>query len=125
MRLIGGTISVGWTAVKVAVGAALVALGIVIVAGCVFAFQMADYLQDDVIPNADFELEAVTLDQSSFIYYLDSEGDIQMMQQIYPNVDRVWTSATRAWTGSQQPRPVSTCSWAADPPSAAPPSPSS
>lgn len=90
MRIIHSVLAIGWTGVKVAFGALLVTLGIIVVAGGVFACQLADYLQDDVIPNSGFELEGVTLDQSSFIYYMDKENNIQRMQQIYTNVNRVW-----------------------------------
>lgn len=90
MRMLRGVFSVAWTGVKVAFGAALVALGIVLVAGVVFGCQLADYLQDDVIPNSDFELEGITLDQSSFIYCMDRDENISLMQQIYTNVNRVW-----------------------------------
>ncbi len=90
MRIIGGLFSMAWTALKVAFGAALAALAVVCIAAGVFAVYMGDYLQEDVIPNADYSLESMDLDQTSFIYYIDSEQNIQLQQKIYTSIDRIW-----------------------------------
>ena len=81
-----------WTTVKVALGAGLVALTVVLLTGGIFACLLGNYLQEDVIPNADFNVEDFALDRSSFIYFLDSQNNIQKMQQIYADIDRVWVS---------------------------------
>ena len=83
MRIVGGIFSACWTAAKIALGAALAALAVVCIAGGVFAVYMGEYLQEDVIPNADYSLESMDLDQTSFIYYIDSEQNIQLQQKIY------------------------------------------
>lgn len=90
MRIIGGACSVVWTAIKVAFGAALAALAVVCIAGGVFAVYMGEYLQEDVIPNADYSLESMDLDQTSFIYYVDADNTIHLQQKIYTSIDRVW-----------------------------------
>lgn len=90
MRVTGGLFSAVWTAVKIAFGAALAALAIVCIAGGVFAMYMGDYLQEDVIPNADYSLESMDLDQTSFIYDVEDDESIYMLQKIYTNIDRVW-----------------------------------
>ena len=116
-----------WTGVKVAFGACVVALAVVFVTGGIFACLLGNYLQEDVIPNADFDTDNFQLDQSSFIYFVDDNQEIQEMQQIYADVDRVWASyedipedlvhaavaiedkrfsSTRGWTGSPPPRPA-------------------
>ena len=41
-----------------------------------------------MIPNADFDTDNFQLDQSSFIYFVDDNQEIQEMQQIYADVDR-------------------------------------
>ena len=92
IRLLRGTVSVAWTGVKVAAGAALVALAVVCITSAVFAYILGNYLQDDVIPNAEFNVENFTLDQSSFIYYVDSNDQIQQLRQINTTVDRIWVS---------------------------------
>ena len=92
LRILGGIWSVVWTTVKVALGAGLVALTVVLLTGGIFACLLGNYLQEDVIPNADFNVEDFALDRSSFIYFLDSQNNIQKMQQIYADIDRVWVS---------------------------------
>ncbi len=88
----GRHLGVVWTTVKVALGAGLVALTVVLLTGGIFACLLGNYLQEDVIPNADFNVEDFALDRSSFIYFLDSQNNIQKMQQIYADIDRVWVS---------------------------------
>lgn len=92
LRILGGVWSVVWTAVKVALGAGLVALAVVCITGGIFACLMGNYLQEDVIPNAGFNVEDFALDRSSFIYFVDAQNNIQKMQQIYADIDRVWVS---------------------------------
>ena len=92
LRILGGVWSVVWTAVKVALGAGLVALAVVCITGGIFACLMGNYLQEDVIPNAGFNVEDFALDRSSVIYFVDAQNNIQKMQQIYADIDRVWVS---------------------------------
>lgn len=91
-RIVRGVFHTLWTAVKVALGAAVVAAAMLFFTGVLFATMLGDYLQKDVIPNADFNVESFDLDQSSFIYYVDSAQNIQLMQQIYAETDRTWAS---------------------------------
>ena len=90
MRMVKGVLTVGFTAVKLALGAVLIALSVVLVTGVVFACYLGDYLQEDVIPNADYTLENIDLDQTSFIYYVDQNNQVVKLQQIYTSIDRVW-----------------------------------
>ena len=66
-------------AVKIALGAAATVL--IILAMCMLAFggALGDYLEDEIMPQAGLNLEDFSLDQSSFIYYTDSAGQIQML----------------------------------------------
>lgn len=91
MRTVGGVLSAVWTVAKVALGAVLVALSVLLIAGTVFVSYLGDYLQEDVIPNADYSLESFDLDQTSFIYTVNDETQhIEKLQKIYTNIDRVW-----------------------------------
>lgn len=79
--------------VKIALGAAATVACIGIVCGLVFAGLLAGYLQNDIIPAAEgFALENYDLDQTSFVYYVDSKGDIQQLQQIHTASDRQWAT---------------------------------
>lgn len=81
---------------------ALVAAGtvavIAVIAGSIFMNQFSDYLKTDVIPKAEdyaasLELDNISLDQTSFIYYLDpTTGEAKELQQLYATQNRVWVS---------------------------------
>ena len=77
-------------AAKIALGAA--ATVVIIVAVCALAFLTAlgNYLSDEIIPNSEMNLDDVTLDQTSFIYYTDTNGEIKLLQQIHTTTDRQW-----------------------------------
>ena len=79
-------------ALKLVVGAVVTVLCIIVVCGFVLVGAVGDYLQDDVIPNVSADLEAIEVAQTSFLYYVDKDGNIQQMQQIYTDTDRQWVS---------------------------------
>ena len=126
LRLLKTVWMAGFSLVKVAIGAVATVVLIIGVCGFVLVGALGDYLQDDVLPNISADLESFEVDQTSFLYCLDSEGNIQQMQRIYTDTNRQWVAitSTRAWTGSPPSRPAPICSLAPAPPSAAPPSPS-
>ena len=83
----------GATAVlKVALGAVATVLLIVLICGFVFVGILGDYLQTDILPSAVEDLEGYDLEQTSFIYYIDDDGDIQELQKIYTSTDRRWAT---------------------------------
>lgn len=90
VRIIKGLLSLGFTAVKLALGAVMIALSVVVITSAVFVCYLGDYLQTDVIPYSDYTLENMDLDQTSFIYYVDANENIVQQQQIYTTIDRVW-----------------------------------
>ncbi len=77
---------------KIAVGALVTVLLICVVCGFVFANYLGDYLQEDVMSKAEMNLDDFNLDRTSYIYYLDENDDIQILQQIYSTTDRRWAS---------------------------------
>ena len=85
--------SVLLSVVKIAIGAAATVLLIVLICGTVFVGTLGDYLQEDILTSAaDWSLEDYDLERTSFIYYVDNNGDIQQLQQIYTTTDRQWAS---------------------------------
>ena len=78
--------------VKVALGAVATVLLILLVCGFVFVGILGDYLESDILPNAVEDLEGHKLEQTSYVYYIDSEGDIQEQQRIYTSTDRRWAT---------------------------------
>ncbi len=86
-------IGVIWSLAKIAIGAAATVMLIVLICGTVFVGTLGNYLQDDILTEAaDWSLEDYDLERTSFIYYVDSNGDIQQLQQIYTTTDRQWAS---------------------------------
>ena len=85
--------SVAGSVLKIALGAAATVLLIVLICGTVFIGTLGDYLQEDILTEAaDWSLDDYDLEQTSFIYYVDNHGDIQLLQQIYTTTDRQWAS---------------------------------
>ena len=93
VKLLYAAWTAAWSVVKIAIGAAATVLMIVVVCGVVFVGILGDYLQDDILAQAkDYELSITDLDQTSFVYAVDSEGNIQLLQRLHTDVDREWAS---------------------------------
>ena len=93
LRLLYGLWSAALSAVKIALGAVVTVLLIVLVCGFVFVGILGDYLQNDIlVESQDYEMTITDLDQTSFVYALDNDGNIQLIQRIYTTVDREWAS---------------------------------
>ena len=75
---------------KVAVGAAATVLLILIICGFTFMGTLGDYLQEDILPDAFVDLESYTMDQNSYLYYVDSDGEIQEYQKIFAETSSRW-----------------------------------
>ena len=92
LKLIYGLWSIALAALKIALGAVATVLLICLVCGFVFVGILGNYLQDDVLPQAYYNMENANLDQTSFVYYVDDDGNIQLLQQIHTSADRQWAS---------------------------------
>lgn len=90
LRLVYGLWSVALAVLKVALGAAATVALIAIVCAFVFIGILGSYLQEDILPDANYSLENVLLDETSFVYYVDRDGNIQLLQQIHTAADRQW-----------------------------------
>ena len=81
---------VAFAAFKIAAGAAATVLLIVVICGFVFAGTLGDYLQDDILPQSDMDMEGFEMDKSSTMYYVDKYGDIQIYQNIFSTSSNKW-----------------------------------
>ena len=78
-------------AAKIAVGAVATVLLIVLVCGFVFVGILGQYLESDVLPeSANYEFNVSDLEQTSNMYYVDSNGNIQLLQELHTVYDREW-----------------------------------
>lgn len=93
LKLLWGIWNVAFAGVKIVLGAVATVACIIVVCCFVVVGAAGDHLQDDVIPNVSLdELQAADVSQTSFMYYVDSNGEIQLLQQIYTDIDRQWVS---------------------------------
>ncbi len=77
-----------FTAAKVVLGAGATVLMILLICGLVLAGMLGDYLEKDIIPNSQVDLDSYTLEQNSTVYYVDDEGEIQILQDVYTPTSR-------------------------------------
>jgi penicillin-binding protein 1A len=83
---------IGATALKIVAGTVATVLLIVIVCGFVVVTILGDYLQDDIMPMAEMNLDDYILDKTSYVYCYDDKGNVQILQQIHSTTDRQWVS---------------------------------
>ena len=79
-------------AFKIALGAVGTVLIIGVICAFVFVGVLGDYLQDDILPMADIDIDNYDLEQSSYMYCLDSNGNIQKYQEIFAKNTNSWVS---------------------------------
>ncbi len=79
-----------YSVLKIILGAAATVAVIAVVCLVVFVSTLGNYLQTEILPNADAELDTILLDQTSYAYYIDSDGNIQTLQQLYADIKQEW-----------------------------------
>ena len=80
-----------FAALKVVVGAVATVLLVVIVCAFVFAGQLGGYLESDILPSAGLVLENYEMDAPSYVYSVNEEGQIEVLQELYASTD--WKKA--------------------------------
>ena len=91
LKLLYGAWSACLAVLKIAIGAAATVLLIGIVCAFVFIGILGTYLQDDILPEANYSLDNAGINQTSNVYYVDHDGNIQLLQRIHTSEDRQWT----------------------------------
>ena len=93
LKVLYGLLDGAFSLLKIALGAAATALLIVLICGVVFVGTLGDYLQQDILTEAgSWSMDDYDLEETSFLYYVDSGGNIQQLQQIFTTTDRQWAS---------------------------------
>ena len=92
LRIAHSVWKAAFAAFKIAVGTVSTVLLVCVICAFVFIGIVGNYLQEDIIPNAEMNLDNHDLDQTSFIYYQDTDGSIKELQQIYTTTDREWAT---------------------------------
>ena len=83
---------VGISVMKIAAGALATVFLIAVVCGFVVVTVLGDYLQEEIIPLAEMNLDDYTLEKTSYIYCYDEKGNVQILQQVHSTTDRQWVS---------------------------------
>ena len=81
-----------FAAIKVAAGALATVLLVVLICGFVFAGMLGDFLENDILPEAGVDLEELSLDLNSTIFYVDENKQVQVQQEIDSTTSREWVS---------------------------------
>ncbi len=81
-----------YSVLKIALGALATVLIIGAVCGFVFVWTLGDYLEGEIMPQAGVQLEGFDLNEPSYVYYVDKDGNIQVLQKLYADVKREWAS---------------------------------
>ncbi len=76
---------------KIAIGAAATVALICVV--CVFSFLgiLGEYLENDILPSASVVLEEYDMDSPSYVYSVNEQGEIELLQELYASTD--WKKA--------------------------------
>ena len=77
--------------VKVVLGALATALLVGVVCCFVLVGVLADYLETDILPTASLVLEDYMLDSPSYVYSVNANGEIEILQELYASTD--WKKA--------------------------------
>ncbi len=76
---------------KIAVGAVATVLLICVVCGATFVGILGNYLESDVLPeSANYVFNIADQEQTSYVYYVKENGQIERLQEIHTTIDRQW-----------------------------------
>lgn len=75
---------------KIALGAAATVLIIFGICLGVFAGSLGDYLEFEVLPYVGTDTDSYALDLNSYVYYVDRNGEIEKLQNLYAENNRDW-----------------------------------
>lgn len=98
LKILLGILSVIGNSILIVLKIAGTVLLVGTIAGLIFLTYFSTYLKDNIIPEAEdfaenLQLDSISLDQTSFIFYYDKATDsYQKMQQIDTVENRVWVS---------------------------------
>ena len=77
---------------RVALGAAATVFLIGVICAFTFMGTLGDYLEQDVLQDVTVDPEDYSMEQNSYLYYVDSDGEIQEYQQIFAETSSRWAT---------------------------------
>ena len=76
---------------RILFGAVATVLLIILVCCFAMAGSLADYLEADILPNAGLVLENYEMDSPSYVYFINEQAKVEVLQQIHSSTD--WANA--------------------------------
>ncbi len=73
--------------IKIAIGAAATVLLILVVCAFVLVGILGDYLDNEILPSATLVLENYNMDAPSYVYFVNSQGNIEELQKVHATTD--------------------------------------
>ena len=92
MPLVRRLLNIGGTALHVLGGALATVVLIGVICGFTFMGTLGDYLETDVLPDAIVDLDSYSLEQNSYLYYVDADGQIQEYQKVFAETSSRWAN---------------------------------
>ena len=83
--------NVAFSTFKILFGAVATVVLVVLVCCFAMAGSMADFLEEDILPNAGLVLENYDMDSPSYIYFVNEQSKIEELQKIHSSTD--WANA--------------------------------
>lgn len=80
-----------WGAAKILMGALATVLLIAVVCAFSVVGVLSEYLESDILPNANLVLDNYELDAPSTVYCVNEKGQIEVLQELYATTD--WKKA--------------------------------
>ena len=90
IRLLKWLIATAFGAVKVAIGAAVTVILIIGICLVVLAGSVGDYMEAEILGEVETDRDESAINLNSYVYYLDGNGDIQKLQNIFAENNREW-----------------------------------
>ncbi len=81
-----------YSVLKVAIGAVATVLVIAAVCAVVFVGLLAGYLEGEILPQAGIQLEGFDLNEPSYVYSVEEDGEIQILQRLHADKNSDWVA---------------------------------
>ena len=90
LRILYRVWRIALSVVKIVGAAVATVLLIAVICGFVFVGMLGQYLQEDIIPLAQMNLDNYDMEKTSYVYYFDENGNPQILQRLSTTTDRRW-----------------------------------
>lgn len=92
LLILRGVWNTVYSFIKIALAALATVLLILIVCMLAFVGILADYLENDILPNSEVVMDDFDQSGNSVMYYVDANGEIQVLQRLHANTNKDWAT---------------------------------